>query len=73
MDNMRANGIQTSIHYPPTHRFSYYQARYGELSLPKTEHVAEQEVTLPLYPGMGAEKVDLVVETVVNSIKSIKA
>jgi dTDP-4-amino-4,6-dideoxygalactose transaminase len=71
MDNMRANGIQTSIHYPPTHRFTYYKARYGELSLPKTENIAEQEVTLPLYPGMGAEKVDLVVGSVINGIKSL--
>jgi dTDP-4-amino-4,6-dideoxygalactose transaminase len=68
---MRANGIQTSIHYPPTHRFTYYKARYGELSLPKTENIAEQEVTLPLYPGMGAEKVDLVVGSVINGIKSL--
>jgi dTDP-4-amino-4,6-dideoxygalactose transaminase len=73
MDNMRANGIQTSIHYPPTHRFSYYQARYGELSLPKTEHISEREVTLPLYPSMQFNQVDLVAETVMNSIKSIKA
>jgi dTDP-4-amino-4,6-dideoxygalactose transaminase len=71
MDNMRANGIQTSIHYPPTHRFTYYQSRYGKISLPKTENIAEREVTLPLYPGMGAEKVDLVVGSVINGIKSL--
>jgi dTDP-4-amino-4,6-dideoxygalactose transaminase len=72
MDNMRANGIQTSIHYPPTHRFSYYQTRYRELSLPKTEHISEREVTLPLYPSMQFAQVDLVAETVMNSIKSIQ-
>ncbi len=71
MDDLKAEGIQTSIHYPPTHRFSYYVSRYGEISLPKTEEVSEREVTLPLYPSMGAQKVDLVIEAVLRAIKSI--
>jgi dTDP-4-amino-4,6-dideoxygalactose transaminase len=71
IDNMRANGIQTSIHYPPTHRFTYYQSLYGDISLPKTEEIAAREVTLPLYPSMGAEKVNLVAESVINAISSI--
>jgi dTDP-4-amino-4,6-dideoxygalactose transaminase len=71
IDAMRAEGIQTSIHYPPTHRFTYYQSRYGEVSLPKTEDIAEREVTLPLYPSMGAENVDLVIDAVIKTIKSI--
>jgi dTDP-4-amino-4,6-dideoxygalactose transaminase len=70
MDNMRARGIQTSIHYPPTHRFTFYQSRYGDASLPKTEEIAMREVTLPLFPSMGAEKVDLVVESVLCGINS---
>ena len=69
IDALRAERIQTSIHYPPTHRFTYYRSRYGEISLPRTEDIAAREVTLPLYPTMSAELVDLVAQTVVHALK----
>jgi dTDP-4-amino-4,6-dideoxygalactose transaminase len=71
MDALRAEGIQTSIHYPSTHSFTYYRSRYGKISLPKTEDISEREVTLPLYPGMGAELVTLVADAVINIIESM--
>ena len=52
MDAMREAGVQTSIHYPPIHQFSYHCQRYPGISLPLTEAVASREVTLPLYPTM---------------------
>jgi dTDP-4-amino-4,6-dideoxygalactose transaminase len=60
MDSMRKSGVQTSIHYPPIHHFSYYRQRYPDVSLPITEQVASREVTLPLYPTMMDEDVDYV-------------
>jgi dTDP-4-amino-4,6-dideoxygalactose transaminase len=57
---MRESGVQTSIHYPPIHKFSYYQQHYPGISLPITEAIAAREVTLPLYPGMRDEDVDYV-------------
>ena len=66
IERMRAAGIQTSIHYPPIHLFSYYRERFGyeEGLLPVTEAIGRQEVTLPLYAGMTKEQVQLVVEAV---------
>ena len=69
MDAMRSLGIQTSIHYPPIHTFSYYRQRYPDVSLPLTEEIARREVTLPLYPGMNENDVQLVVEAVKQSVK----
>lgn len=69
MEKMRDARIQTSIHYRPIHTFSYYQQRYGVLSLPRTEEVAAREVTLPLYPTMGEEWVKMVVEAVKTASK----
>lgn len=63
IDAMKALGIQTSIHYPPIHTFTYYRSRFGEIHLPKTEAVAQREITLPLYPTMGEEKVHFVAES----------
>jgi len=57
---MRASGVQTSIHYPPIHHFSYYRQRYSGISLPVTEARCHREVTLPLYPGMKNADVDYV-------------
>lgn len=64
MESMRSAGIQTSIHYPPIHRFSYYSKRYPDISLPITEMVAAREVTLPLYPMMRDEDVNEVLSAV---------
>jgi dTDP-4-amino-4,6-dideoxygalactose transaminase len=63
IDEMKALGIQTSIHYPPIHTFTYYRARFGEIHLPKTENIAQREITLPLYPTMGEEKVHFVADS----------
>ena len=63
IDRMRADRIQTSIHYPPTHTFQYYQGRFGAVSLPVTEDLAARELTLPLYPSMGEEAVRAVTES----------
>lgn len=68
IDRLRAQGIQTSIHYPPIHQFSYYRENYPGVSLEKTEKVATREVTLPLYPGMSEEQVGWVVDAVRQAI-----
>lgn len=58
--SLRQSGIQTSIHYPAIHRFSYYQERYPGVRLPCTETIAARVLTLPLYPTLSPEAVDLV-------------
>ncbi len=73
IDAMRTEGIQTSIHYPPIHQFSYYQQRYPQVSLPITESVAKREVTLPLYPTMSDKTVDLVIGAVRRSLGSVRS
>ncbi len=70
MQFMREQGVQTSIHYPPIHSFSYYREKYGHLSLPRTEMVGLREVTLPLYPTMGEEKVKIVVQAVRKALQN---
>jgi dTDP-4-amino-4,6-dideoxygalactose transaminase len=68
IDNMQAEGIQTSIHYPPIHTFTYYRHRYAGVELPLTEQIAAREVTLPLYPTMTPEMVEWVVQAVKKSL-----
>ena len=65
---LRSEGIQTSIHYPTIHRFTYYRSRCGDHSLPRTETVSNRELTLPLYLDMSREQVDLVAESVIRLV-----
>jgi dTDP-4-amino-4,6-dideoxygalactose transaminase len=67
IDYLRSEGIQTSIHYPPIHRFQYHRSHLSEVKLPVTEFVAEHEVTLPLYPTMEPGQVDRVVSAVLQA------
>jgi dTDP-4-amino-4,6-dideoxygalactose transaminase len=48
-------GIQTSVHYPAVHRFSIYEPY--RTPLPRTEHAADHELTLPMYPALADEQV----------------
>jgi dTDP-4-amino-4,6-dideoxygalactose transaminase len=68
---MREQGIQTSIHYPPIHQFSYYQESVDRQArtLPLTETVGLCEVTLPLYPGMTAHDIKVVVDALCCAIE----
>lgn len=64
MSSLRDAGIQSSIHYRPIHTFSYYRDKFGAVSLPLTEDIGRREVTLPLFPTMTDEQLELVIENV---------
>jgi dTDP-4-amino-4,6-dideoxygalactose transaminase len=54
--HMKADGVQTSIHYPSFRQFSAF--RNVELgATPIADYISEHELTLPLYPAMS--KADL--------------
>lgn len=58
-------GIQSSVHYPPIHQFSYYREVAPEpVSLPATEAAGAGFVTLPLWGGLAADDRRRVVEVV---------
>ena len=54
---MKERGIQTSIHYPPVHRFSSYRGRFSA-EVPQVDRVADRLLTLPLHPLMSERDVD---------------
>lgn len=58
------NGVQTIIHYPiPPHKQECYSA-WNSLSLPVTEQIADQELSLPIGPVISIDEAKLVVELV---------
>jgi dTDP-4-amino-4,6-dideoxygalactose transaminase len=71
MERMKALGIQTSVHYPPIHRFSHHGAsdRVRREGLAKTDAIAPRELTLPLHPRMRDADVDAVCEALQASLR----
>jgi dTDP-4-amino-4,6-dideoxygalactose transaminase len=62
---LRENGIQTSVHYPAVHEFTAYR---GSATLPRTEHAARAEITLPLFPDMDDSDQDRVVQALAEAL-----
>ncbi|MDR1489810.1 MAG: DegT/DnrJ/EryC1/StrS aminotransferase family protein [Desulfovibrio sp.] len=63
MKRLREEGVQSSIHYPPWHKFIWHSRLFPNLILPNTEWWCGHELTLPLHPGLCDEDVERVVET----------
>lgn len=59
---LRLKGIETGIHYLPVHTLSLYKNQ--NISLPITETISKQIVTLPLYSSMTKQEVERVIEGV---------
>jgi len=61
-------GVQTSIHYPPVHRFSHYRRQAS--SLPVTENLASRILTLPLFPSLTLDQLDYVCDQLVHCLET---
>ncbi|MEO3806059.1 DegT/DnrJ/EryC1/StrS family aminotransferase [Nonomuraea sp. B1E8] len=67
---LRAGGVSTSVHYPPTHLMTYYQDDPDGLRtdaiprerLVRTESVARRLLSLPLHARLGDDDVAYVVD-----------
>ncbi|HRR34279.1 MAG TPA: DegT/DnrJ/EryC1/StrS family aminotransferase [Kiritimatiellia bacterium] len=63
--HLRRHEIGTAILYPvPIHRQPAYHARFAGLSLPVTENLSRSILSLPIYPELTDEAVDIVAEAV---------
>jgi dTDP-4-amino-4,6-dideoxygalactose transaminase len=65
-EHLKANGIQTGLHYPlPLHLQRCYAAwRYRPESLPVTERVAAEVLSLPMFPGLTLDQQCSVAEAI---------
>ena len=63
---LHQRGIETIIHYPiPPHKQQCY-SEWNGLSLPITERIHREELSLPLNPIMTDEEVDMVIAQMCN-------
>ena len=66
--HLETNDIQTNIHYPTAPHKQLCYSEYAHLSLPITEKIHNEIISLPISPVMTDEEVKKVVE-VVNAFK----
>ncbi len=61
-DFLMQNGVQTLVHYPiPPHHQEAYK-NWSSLSLPVTEKIHREVLSIPLWPAMPEDSIDKVIE-----------
>jgi dTDP-4-amino-4,6-dideoxygalactose transaminase len=60
-ETLAVRGVQTSVHYPPAHRFSIHAT---DAELPVTDAYGDRAVTLPMFATMTIDQQNEVVEAV---------
>ena len=69
IESLKAQGIQSSIHYPPFWNFAAYSGQYEAEDTPVAAEICERELTLPLYPTMTYEEVEVVTNALLEAIQ----
>jgi len=66
LEHLQSKGIGAGIHYPiPLHRQpAYVKQGHGKLSLPVTERVTGEILSLPMYPELTREQIEYVTSAV---------
>lgn len=66
VEELKRRGIGAEVYYPnPIHIMPFYK-KFKRTALPETEKAAEQVFSLPVHPGVTAEQLDFIGETVLN-------
>ena len=64
--------VAVNVHFVPLPMLSYYKSLgYDINNYPQAYHNYEHEISLPVYPQLDDEKVQIVIETVINAYKKI--
>jgi perosamine synthetase len=67
MDHLGRNGIMAKVYFPPVHLTHFYrEVLHDESSLPVTEKLAGDSLTLPMYPALTTDEMDFMVRGIGN-------
>lgn len=63
--HLYANKIETKVYFEPVHKSMFYKKILGNSpNLPKTEELAGQVLSLPIYPGMKKSEILYVIRSI---------
>ena len=65
-DILRRNGVEVGIYYPiPVHKQPLYRKLgYGDISLPVSERLAKEVLSLPVHPGVERSDIERIAEVI---------
>ncbi len=68
--HLQERGIGCGVHYPvPVHlQQAYSHLGYGRGSFPVSEAIANEFLSLPMYPELSNEQIDYVIETITQAV-----
>jgi dTDP-4-amino-4,6-dideoxygalactose transaminase len=72
VEQCKASAVQTSLHYPCIPDFTAFQ-RFSAASLDRSREFTARAITLPLFPTMTVEQVDVVCRTLYAAVGEEKA
>jgi len=65
-EHLSKKRIFSKVYFTPIHMMPFYMQKFGnrKSSLPVTEKISEQVLTLPMYPNMTVEEKDYLIESI---------
>ncbi|AEA34589.1 UDP-4-amino-4,6-dideoxy-N-acetyl-beta-L-altrosamine transaminase [Hippea maritima] len=70
--SLRTKGIGVQVHYIPIYRQPFYRGLVSDVYCPKTEEFYKRELSLPVYPCLTRENLELVFEAVDEAFEKFK-
>ena len=65
MAHLADKGIMTKIYFDPVHLTHYYKTKLGyNCTLPVTERLSEQVITLPMFPALTEDEIDYITDAI---------
>lgn len=70
MQQLKDMGIGTSLHFIPIFNHPYYKNTYGYQSdhYPVAQHIYNQSISLPIFPDLAFNDVDIIIDAVINNV-----
>ncbi len=70
IEELKKQGIGTSVHFIPLHTHPYYTRTYGYRvdQFPNANDAYSRSISLPIYPDLSEAQIDRVVQTVVRVV-----
>jgi perosamine synthetase len=71
MEQLKAVGVGASVHWIPLHMHPYYRETYGyrRADLPVAWRISQENISLPLYPGMTEAETSYVAESLLRILR----
>ncbi len=75
INQLQARGINVMVNYRPVHLTNYFQTTFGyvENDFPLAERFGNEVVSLPFFPQMTFEQIDIVADTLAEIMQEVTA